>query len=228
VLQRVEQVEVESLPVNVINLYDVSGSVSGPAIARLRVAAETMIDQLQLTDRAALLTFSDDLRLLSTLSNDKGAAKGSLSHLTSGGRTRLRDAVFAGLALRDNSLGRTVAVVFSDGYDTLSWLSAGDVLEAAKRTDVVVYPVISNVGSSQGRGAVPFLKELAAETGGRLIASGSANELSKVFAEILEEFRHRYVLSFAPNPAGPGWHQLEVSLPRRRGEVTARKGYFLD
>jgi VWFA-related protein len=64
-----------------------------------------------------------------------------LDAIEASGMTSLRDAAFAGLALREADPGRTLLLLFSDGADTSSWLPASKVLEAAKRTDVVVYPV---------------------------------------------------------------------------------------
>ena len=53
-------------------------------------------------------------------------------------------------------------MVFSDGLDTASWLTADRVLDMGRRSDVVVYPIAT-------KGARPeFLDELADLTGGRL------------------------------------------------------------
>ena len=47
------------------------------------------------------------------------------------------------------------------------------------------------------------------------------------FAGILEEFRHRYLLSYRPEgvTAG-GWHQIEVRVRRPGVTVRARAGYL--
>jgi VWFA-related protein len=228
VVQQIAQLEIEAMPLNVINVYDVSASVRGTAMADLREASEAVIDELRPVDRAALLAFSDDLRLVSDLSHDMGAIKAGLSTLTTGGRTRLRDAVFAGMALRDEGLGRTLVLVFSDGYDTASWIERRDVIEVAQRADVVIYPVFIDRAEVSRKRSLPFLKELASETGGRVVPAASTDRLQRAFAEILDEFRQRYVLSYSPAPASPGWHRIDVSLKRRKGAVTARRGYFLD
>jgi hypothetical protein len=47
-------------------------------------------------------------------------------------------------------------------------------------------------------------------------------------AEALAEIGARYVLTYEPiEVARPGWHQIQVRLKRRRGEVIARPGYVI-
>ncbi len=55
------------------------------------------------------------------------------------GRTSLIDATYAGMVVGESSIGRPLSIVFSDGVDTSSWLSAEAVLDIARRSDVVVY-----------------------------------------------------------------------------------------
>jgi len=55
----------------------------------------------------------------------------------------------------------------------------------------------------------------------------SLKELSSRFASILEEFRHRYLLSYSlQGVPSPGWHKLEVRVKNRRATVKARPGYI--
>ncbi len=52
-------------------------------------------------------------------------------------------------------------------------------------------------------------------------------DLSQVFARIIQAFKTRYVLTYAPaGVSAPGWHPIEVKLKGREGAVRARKGYF--
>jgi Ca-activated chloride channel family protein len=141
VVQTVRQVEVERLPLNVICVFDTSGSVAGPRLDNLLLAGHALLDGLQPRDRVALLTFANRVSLQSTLTGDHERIWGAMALLQANGTTSLRDAAFAGLALRESDPGRTLLLLFSDGADTSSWLPAARVIEAAKRTDVVVYPV---------------------------------------------------------------------------------------
>jgi hypothetical protein len=55
----------------------------------------------------------------------------------------------------------------------------------------------------------------------------STKDLSATFVHILEEFRHRYLVSFSPRGVpDEGWHRLEVRVKNRRVTIKARPGYF--
>src|SRR5262249_60668238 len=60
---------------------------------------------------------------------------------------------------------RTVVVVFSDGLDSLSWLAADQVVEAAARSEALVYAVVAR---DKGDPENSFLREVTRATGGRL------------------------------------------------------------
>jgi Mg-chelatase subunit ChlD len=58
------------------------------------------------------------------------------------------------------------------------------------------------------------------------IFQGAATDLRSAFAQIVSEFRTRYVLWYRPEGvAATGWHPLEVRLKGAQGHVTARRGY---
>ncbi len=134
--------------------------------------------------------------------------------------TALVDGVFAGMMVGESEVGRSLLMVFSDGLDTASFLSAERVLDLGRRSDVVVYPVTS-------KGARPdFLEDLASLTGGRLHEVDARSDLSATFRSILEEFRYRYLVTYTPRgvPRG-GWHKLDVRVNRPGATVRARPGY---
>ncbi len=139
--QEITDVSLETLPLNLICVLDVSGSVSGPPLANLKDALTALIDALAPADRAALVTFSERLQIHTPLTSDRSRLRSLVERVEAGGATSVIDAAFAGLALREVDEGRTLMLLFSDGRDTSSWLSARTVLDAARRTDVVMYPV---------------------------------------------------------------------------------------
>ena len=141
VVQQITEVQYQTLPLNVICALDVSSSVSGEPLARLKTALAALIDALADRDRAALLTFSGAVHLHSPLTNDRPRLRALSAQMTAGGTTSFYDAAFAGLALREADNGRTMLLLFSDGDDTSSWLSARKLIDAARQADVVIYPV---------------------------------------------------------------------------------------
>ncbi len=239
VRQAVELLEVDQIPLNIIVVLDTSGSVAGRRLQYLIEAVQALVTGLREPDRTALLSFATRVRLRSPLSRQRGGLLAALAGLEGAGSTSLRDAAFAGLALREADPGRTLMLLFSDGADTSSWLTPDKVLDTAKRTDVVVYPVGLREGTSIGATAGPlkrgvpveragkFLHDLADATGGRVMLAGTDADLRDTFIRTLAEFRDRYVLTYEPSGvAAGGWHPIEVRLKGKRGKVTARRGYF--
>ncbi len=235
VLQDVRQIEVERIPLNILLVLDTSGSVAGPRLSSLLSAGRALVEGLRPADRVALLSFGTRVRLLSPLTGDRRTILTAFDRLLGEGATPLRDAAFAGLALREADPGRTLMLLFTDGADTASWITAAKVMEAARRTDVVIYPVgirhqpgMGTTGTATERElANRFLHSLADTTGGRVMMAGGNADLRPVFVAALAEFRDRYVLSYEPRGVSvAGWHPLDVTLKGKRGKVTARRGYF--
>jgi VWFA-related protein len=137
-----QDVEVAAGPgaaVNAVLVLDVSASVVGERLAELKAAAGALLDGLRPGDHATLVTFAEQVRLAAPATTDVAALRAALAAATPGGSTALNDAVFAALQLADRRNGRPVLMVFSDGDDRVSWLSAEDLRRAAREADAVIY-----------------------------------------------------------------------------------------
>jgi VWFA-related protein len=220
--QQVDLVSFEQIPLNVVLSLDMSDSLAGERLEQLRGASRAVLDGLTKDDQAGLVTFSHAIALGTPLSKDLAAARAALDDAYGLGETSLVDGVYAAMTVGESDVGRALLIVFSDGLDTSSWLQADAVLEAAKRSDVVAYSAA--IGSV---GGAPFLKELSALTGGTMYKVDSAKDLRATFLGILDEFRHRYLVSYTPHGVAPdGWHRLDVRVKNRRATVKARPGYL--
>lgn len=247
VVQRIESVAFEDVPLSVMLALDASGSVRGQPLDNLKQAASAVAGLLKAGDRAALLTFSSEVDLRSEWTDDRHQLERAIERTSASGTTGLHDAAYAALTLKDPRPGRALVLVFSDGDDTASWLPGQTVLDIAKRSDSVVYgvglatapipklgylvdfrsglqPDIPHVLPSELMGS--FLTALAEETGGKYIDAERSDRLRDAFVQVVTEFRSRYLLTYAPRGVdAAGWHPIEVKLKNRRGKVTARRGY---
>lgn len=222
VRQPIDLVSVGKLPVNVVLALDASSSVVGGRLLRLREAAEAVVGDLKAGDEAALVSFSHQIRRGTPLTTDVASVGEALARLDPGGETSLADGAYAALLTGRSEAARTVVIVFSDGIDTRSWLTPEAVIEAARRSNAVVYAVTAGMG----RGS-PFLRDLTRTTGGAMQTVESDRDIRAAFVRILEEFRARYLLGFTPAAgARPGWHALQVRVKGRRAAVRAREGYI--
>lgn len=221
--QQVDFASLEQMPLNVVFALDTSASVAGPPLAHLQQASGAVLDRLSNGDRAALVTFSHTVALRSPLSADLGPLRLAIRNVMPRGDTALVDAVFAGLVFAEGDTGRKLLLVFTDGYDTSSYLRRSDVADAARSTDVVVYAVTAG---SPGRHTAEFLSAIADLTGGGLVEVDSTRDIERAFVGVFAEFRQRYLLSFTPSGVSKtGWHKLEVRVKDRRALVKARAGY---
>ena len=221
VLQEVDLVRLEQIPLNVILGLDVSESVAGERLDHLLGAGNTLLARLAGDDRAALLTFSHAVRLRQELTRDITRVRQAIEDVIPAGQTSLVDGTSAAIALSGSDVGRSLLILFSDGVDTSSFLSPDVVLQSARRADVVTYGV-----AMRNRISPMFLKELGSLTGGSVIEIESTKDLSQTFLGILDEFRQRYLLSYSPRGVPTtGWHRLDVRVKGRRATISARAGY---
>jgi VWFA-related protein len=220
-LQTVTLLGAGALPLDVILLLDMSGSLSVQRLEALRAAGGALLDALGPADRAALVTFSREIHRAQPLTHDVGGVRRALERETPSGPTVLVDAMFAAIGMTDPGDRRSLLIVFSDGLDTASWLQPDAVVRAAERSDVVIYAV----STSSAKHAPGVLRQVTDSTGGQLLEVDSAS-LSTAFTRVLNEFRQRYVLSYTLSsaPSG-GWHRLDVRVKNRDLTVRARPGY---
>lgn len=219
--QRVDLVSFEQIPLNVVLVLDMSDSVAGDRLTRLRAAAGALFPAFREEDQAALVTFSHVVQLGAKLSKDFDPLRAALDDAQGMGETALVDGTYAGITVGESDVGRSLLIVLSDGLDISSWLTPEAVLEVARRSDVVAYAV-----SVRSEHRPDFLRDLTATTGGRLLEVEKTENLGSIFLSVLEEFRHRYLVSYTPKGvATDGWHRLDVRV-NRDATVKARPGYL--
>ena len=220
--QQVDFVDFGQIPLNVILALDMSDSVEGQRLDSLRVAGQALLGGLKTDDRAGLITFSQRVRLGAGLTANPSLVRRALDQAIASGNTALIDGTYAAIMLGESDAGRALVIVFSDGLDTSSWLTAQTALDTAKRSDAVVYAV-----SVQSRVKPEFLRDLTTATGGRLFEVEKTANLGPVFLSVLEEFRSRYLVSYTPRGvATGGWHKLDVRIKSRKATIKARPGYL--
>ena len=248
VVQRLESVSFEDVPLSVMLALDASSSVRGKPLEDLKQAGLAIAGLLRPDDRAALLRFSEEIDLPSQWTADHQELARAIERTQASGSTALHDAAYAALTLRDPQAGRLLVLMFSDGDDTASWLSGRSVIDAARRSDAVVYSVglrpapVRKLGylvdfRSGLQPEVPrvvppeltksFLTALAEETGGKYFNTERSDRLRETFVQIVTEFRSRYLLTYIPTgvEAG-GWHPIDVKLKIKKGTTIARRGYL--
>jgi len=222
--QELQLVTEEEAPVDAVLVLDLSGSVRGSKLDALKDAALGFLGGLREGEQAALVGIREEVVLLEPFTSDRTRLRRALDTAEPRGSTALRDAVYAALRLRTPGPRRTAVVVFSDGIDNISVLSSPEVVDAATRSEGIVYGVGVR---RRGEKRESFLRDVVRATGGRFFEAETERDLRARFLDVLEDIRSRYVLSYAPTGVDTaGWHALAVTLKRGKGEILARPGYW--
>jgi len=228
VVQTVEVVSSEAVPIDVTLVVDTSRSVVN-SLPLFRTEVQAIVGQLQRNEQIRLITFDTEVRQI--LAMQSPSDRPPVQQIQLGDTTSLADALVIALARAHRPDRRHLVFVFTDGYDTSSILGYGALAEVASHTHAIVHIALVRPSGSDlpSPGAIGALASAAARTGGQLWPP-TKNEggLVAAFQRAIEDFRHSYVLFFTPaGVPGPGWHDISVKVLKSGGlDVRAREGYF--
>ena len=149
VRQAVADFSYEKLPIDVTVALDVSGSVDGPLLDRLRQAVLQLRAYLRPADRLKLITFNHRVRRIVDHADPAAAIDAAFGQIRAGGSSAILDALAVALTTPVGPDRRHLVVLFSDGYDTSSINDPGVLLEVARRTTPAVYAVLPQPVSRQ-------------------------------------------------------------------------------
>jgi VWFA-related protein len=239
--QRVEVLDREAAPTTAILALDLSASVAGEPLVRLRAAAGAFLRGMHAGDEAALLTFNHEIELRQAPTTERSAVSAALERVEARGATSVVDALYLCLKRRWGG-GRPLVVLFTDGQDTASWLDNEDLLQAARESSALLHVVgtepagprfeLSPTGAGprvvQGEPGYMYLLQRAADTTGGEYWSASYARLESVFLKVLEAASARYVLRYEPQGVAlAGRHELRVTVRRKGAQVRARREYVV-
>jgi VWFA-related protein len=224
--QSITAFENHTANVSVALLFDTTSSMEG-ALPSLKSAALRLLEELRPDDSVAVYGFNDHVAELQRFTTDKVAAKRAVLRAHALGSTALYDALLRvnhDLAAR---AGKKVIIVFTDGDDNSSMLTADDVIQRAKTLGVPIY----TIAEGEALDSLQLLDQLAnmsRSTGGRPFVVRKLSDIAAVFRKVSEDLMHGYLLAFQP-PSGDdrGWHAIKVSTAKGY-QIRAREGYYAE
>lgn len=207
--------------------------------------SESMIDQLKLSQEAAVrfleavprardlitIFFDQDIRISRYDSENQQGLFDRIREAKGGGNTALYDAIAVYLSRVEDSTGRKVLVVFTDGEDSTSGLGLPELIRLVQSSSVTIYPIAFMGGfpAAGSRALLPraFLLRLAELTGGRVFSPTTSRDLPGIYARILDELSSQYVIGYtSDNPRRDGkYRKLRVEVQREGLKVRHRAGY---
>ena len=209
---------------------------------KLTVAQEAAIGftkRLGPKDVAQVIDFDSEQRIVQTFTNDQGALEKAIRSTTSGGSTKLYNALYVALVelkkVKAQSLDevrRQAIVVLSDGEDTASAVDYDYVLDAAKRSEVLIYCIgLKSRTDSPTKGfkeADFVLRTLSQETGGRVFFVELLPQLASVYQTIADELVSQYTIGYTSrNPKRDGaWRTVRVTVDSPDAVARTKPGYY--
>jgi Ca-activated chloride channel family protein len=221
--QRVDTFAAGEFPLSVAIAIDRSFSVTAARLNATTAAAARFVSELRPDDQVMVMAIGSTVEVLAPLSTDRGASRAALSTIERWGTTPLYDAAAAAIDGVEPARGRRALIVLSDGSDRYSALSGADLVQKARRSDVLIYPI------ALGKERPPIFAELAAVTGGRSFQASDERSLSSTLGAIARELRAQYLLGYAPAreaATAPRWRSIQVRVSRPDVRVRARDGYL--
>lgn len=210
-------------PASVALALDRSVSMAGKPLTMARTAGRAFVAGLRPGDRAMLIGISGEVQVLAPLSADKETLFKALDAVDPWSTTSLHDALIRSIDLLDAETGRRAIVVLSDGADRYSEASAAAVLDKARRSDVLIYPI------AIGRTRPALFAELASISGGRSFHLKDPRDLAPTLQAIGEDLRSQYLIGYAParpwSAEDGEWRSITVRVDNPALKVRARSGY---
>ena len=237
-------------PFNLVLLLDVSGSVED-YIDFIRKAARNFLDTASEKDRIAIVTFRDDIKVLTNFTTDRKKLSESLDTFEAGGGTAYYDALAYSLVetLKPFHGDRTAIVILSDGDDNRSLLPFDALIDGIGESGALIYPlyvpselIAASKTAEQNASSDPIRTKylglttraegegarLAQVSGGVYYPIRQLSDLQKAYDDVVRQLRTSYTVTFrsnlSPDEAGTGKTSPRVRVKMNRENVFTKLG----
>ena len=211
-------------------LFDTSGSMTDD-IKLSRSAAVKFLNTLSDAKDMTLVDFDTEVRVAKYGQKDFPRMVERIRGRTPDGETALYDAMGVYLDGASDDEGRKILVLYTDGGDTHSTISFGDLMTLIRASDVTVYSV-GFLEHSRGRiEERAHLTQIAEATGGQAFFPSTMKDVEASYDKVVAQIRAQYSLAYSStNTKQDGaWRKVEIRVTRpelKGAKILARRGYF--
>ncbi|HSM14872.1 MAG TPA: VWA domain-containing protein, partial [Thermoanaerobaculia bacterium] len=212
-------------------LIDTSASML-PVLREVQGAAiDFALLTLRPQDRALVVGFGAEPRLLQPLSDDRNALVETIRNLAGGGWSPLTDSIVFAVAQMQQVPGRRALVLITDGVGREEGVSFATCQRFVEKGGIPLYVILlagddPTVRRAGGR-SDERLAELVARVGGRIFSVDDASELGEVYRTIREELGSQYLLTYQPpRRADDAWRSVAVEVAGEGLEARTIRGYY--
>ena len=235
----------EGLPARIAIVLDSSGSVRSEW-GTIKYATKRFVENLKPDDEFSVVTFNTQIRLKMDWGRKADRVDPVLSSIYCKDNTKLWDAVWvvSNDVFKDIKEKKAM-IIMSDGLDNESSVSYKEALQAAVRSEAALYVVskteaVRTMFESEKRSwydnipdqafvdADLALRQLAYETGGRVLYPNSFGQLDNIYAQVDEELRSQYTVGYiSTNTLKDGsFRRIDVRVDAQGAVVSSRPGYY--
>jgi VWFA-related protein len=210
-------VQAQLSALNAVVTIDTSGSIK-KALPQVQAAASNFLDSLNASDKFDVISFSREVKTISTDGN-KEQAKQAISQTMARGDTALFDAIYQSIAALKDRSGRKSVILLTDGVDDdgsgkqLSKHSLDEALALAKTINVPVFTI--GLGPEKD---VTNLEKIANGTGGKYFDAANPEQLAGIYKQIGKEITGQYNIYYTSNiPADGSIHRVNLAYSGIQG-----------
>ena len=211
-------------------LFDTSASMTDD-IKLSRSAAVKFLNTLSDAKDITLVDFDTEVRVAKYGQRDFPRMVERIRARTPDGETALYDAMGVYLDGASEDEGRKILVLYTDGGDTHSTISFGDLMTLIRASDVTVYSV-GFLEHSRGRiEERAHLQQIAEATGGQAFFPSTMKDVEASYDKVVAQIRAQYSLAYSStNTKQDGaWRKVEIRVTRpdlKGAKILSRRGYF--
>jgi Ca-activated chloride channel homolog len=219
-------------PLHLGFLLDASGSMDQD-LRDVQTAAIKFLGQNEHAVDTTLVDFDTEIRTTIFRGDNYERLVERIRMRRAGGMTAFYDAMAVYLRNASVQDGQKIMVVYTDGGDTRSTITASDVTDLLKASDVTMYTLgyLEHQSSSYRSSAQMELQRFSQMTGGQAFFPSSLKELDAMYEKIVREMDARYILGYTSTDqkADGSWRPVEIKLKRadlKGVKLRTRPGYF--
>lgn len=205
---RIEEMK-EARDLLLVFALDSSKSMSPNNFSLLKANARTIITETITHARISLYRFNDSVVLLNNFSNDRQELFSTLESITQhGSNTLMYNAIFDAIShVASQETPVKQVVVYTDGHDEGSSISAEDIITFARKYNVHLHFI-----TIRGASRLQSMRRLATLSGGSVVFAEDTKELNTLRNSLLNGNR-RYRVSFRTLHNADGKdHEIEIRL----------------
>ena len=239
--QNLLSVELDERPLDIMIALDASESFDSKLPHGIE-AAKLIINNRRPTDEVAIISFTDQIDTIQdfTINDEVLLQRLSIFRIQhQRGPTAIIDAVYlAADHLAKHKSGedrRKALIVITDGQNSGGKYKYVDLIKALQQNSVPVFafgPMPENGydwASMLEKEGLETLKDLAAETGGRVFIFRSPKELQEMAQETVRGLRRSFLITYrsSDNNGRKGFRKVQVkAVSASKKKVIAMPGYF--